>query len=151
MADPKHTLPPFLETKVTLEKYRGWLAAKAAAHARRDQGRFASWVSGAKYRDAIHAAVLASNGKDSYTGEELQWEMIGTYNNAESQLGKHQYKAGFALLPTLDHVVADDPAAGFCICAWRTNDSKHDLNTAAFVDLCKKVLEHHGYSVAKPI
>ena len=144
MGTSKHTLPPFLETKVTLEKYRGWLAAKAAAHARRDQGRFASWVSGANYRDAFHAAVLASNGKDAYTGEELQWEMIGTYNNAESQLGKHQYKAGFALLPTLDHVVADDPAAGFCICAWRTNYSKHDLNTVAVVDLCKKVLEHHG-------
>ena len=151
MVSSKHTLPPFLGAKVTLEKYRGWLAAKAAAHARRDQRRFPAWVSSAKYRDAIHAAVLASHGKDAYTGEELQWELIGTYNNAESQLGKHKYKAGFALLPTLDHVVADDPAAGFCICAWRTNDSKHDLNTEAFVDVCKKVLEHHGYAVSKPI
>jgi hypothetical protein len=63
--------------------------------------------------------------------------------------GRHGYKAGFALLPTVDHVAAEASEASFRVCGWRTNDAKNDLPFAAFLELCEKVLIHAGYRVAK--
>ena len=99
------------------------------------------------YKDAIHSAVVSSAGKDAYTGEQLSWDLISTYDNDSSKAGKHLYKAGFALLPTVDHVEASSKSASFKVCAWRTNDSKNDLSHTDFIDLCKRVLEHEGYTV----
>jgi hypothetical protein len=149
MPDRKRPLPPFLEGQVQLSVYERWLTRKAAAHLKRDRKRGYESISGAAYRDAIHDAVVASDGKDVYTGEELDWGLISTYNNNDSESGKHGYKAGFALLPTVDHIESSVSKSGFCICAWRTNDAKHDLSHHAFLDLCKKVLEHAGYRVAR--
>jgi len=149
MPASKRLLPPFLEGKVTLAAYERWLQRKAAAHARRDQKRFDHWKSGSNYRDQIHEAVLRSGGRDAYTGEDLDWSLLSKYNNEESKAGRHGYKAGFALLPTVDHIESDNRIAAFCICGWRTNDAKHDLSTASFLTLCEKVLKHHGYTVAK--
>jgi len=127
--------------------YERWLARKAAAHLKRDRKRGYENISGAAYRDAIHEAVVRSGGKDVYTGEELDWSLISTYNNDDSEFGKHGYKASFALLPTVDHIESSISKSGFCICSWRTNDAKHDLSHQAFINLCKMVLEHAGYQV----
>jgi hypothetical protein len=106
-------------------------------------------VAGASYRDAIHHAVLRSEGRDVYTGEMLHWHLISQYKNEESKAGRHGYKAGFALLPTVDHVDASSSSAAFCICGWRTNDAKHDLTANEFVELCVRVLKNAGYSVER--
>ncbi|ABO55014.1 conserved hypothetical protein [Burkholderia vietnamiensis G4] len=145
----KRQLPPFLIGVVSEELYLRWLLRKAQAHVVRDRARGMS-ASGAQYRDAIHAAVLASEGLDHYTGERLDWHLISKYANAESQEGRHHYKAGFALLPTVDHVEASAVAASFKICAWRTNDAKNDLSVEGFFALCARVLEHAGYRVEPP-
>jgi hypothetical protein len=149
MSPAKRLLPPFLEGKVDRPTYERWLKRKAAAHAKRDQKRFEHWKSGSDYRNEIHEAVLRSNGRDAYTGEELDWSLISKYDNEESKIGRHKYKSGFALLPTVDHIESDNRVPEFCICGWRTNDAKHDLSLAYFLALCEKVLRHHGYSVAK--
>ncbi|MGB4924802.1 MAG: hypothetical protein WBO98_11565 [Candidatus Nitrotoga sp.] len=149
MSERKHPLPPFLEERIQPLVYKRWLARKAAAHLKRDRKRGYENITGAIYRDAIHEAVLQSDGKDVYTGEELNWCLISTYNNSDSESGKHGYKAGFALLPTVDHIESSVSKPGFCICAWRTNATKHDLSHQAFIDICKKVLEHAGYRVEK--
>lgn len=144
----KQRLPGFLESIVTEETYHRWLFLKARAHVKRD--RLRGYVcSGAGYREAIHAAVLESNGRDAYTGEALNWALISTYDNEASKEGRHGYKAGFALLPTVDHVDATATEATFKICGWRTNDAKHDLSIDAFLDLCRSVLLHAGYRVEK--
>jgi hypothetical protein len=121
------------------------------AHVKRDRKRGLSTVGGALYRDAIHGAVLRSQGVDAYTGEALDWHLISQYNNDDSKEGRHHYKAGFALLPTVDHVEASSSSASFLICAWRTNDAKNDLSQAGFIDLCKKVIIHAGYRVEGPV
>lgn len=149
MPERKRLLPLFLEGQVQPLVCERWLARKAAAHLKRDRKRGYENITGAAYRDAIHAAVERSNGKDAYTGEKLDWSLISAYNNSESESGKHTYKAGFALLPTVDHIESAVARSGFCICAWRINDAKHDLSHQAFIDLCKKVLEHGGYVVTK--
>jgi hypothetical protein len=136
-----------LPESVPADTYERWLQRKAAIHARRDRKRgFPAATCGA-YKERIHAAVLASEGKDDYTGEPLAWHLIGTYDNAESKEGRHHYKFGFALLPTVDHCDVTESTMRFKICGWRTNDAKHDLPLGEFLDLCRKVLEHAGHRV----
>jgi hypothetical protein len=148
MADRKRSLPQFLEGRVHPQEYERWLKRKAASHFKRDRKRNYHNITAAAYRDAIHQAVLQSKGRDFYTGEELDWSLLSQYDNHESESGKHAYKAGFALLPTVDHLDSSLPNSGFCICAWRTNDSKHDLSYQAFIELCIKVLKYANYSVS---
>ncbi|HEX8669281.1 MAG TPA: hypothetical protein VF727_13015 [Allosphingosinicella sp.] len=136
-------IPHFLEGRVHQEAYTRWLHRKAATHLKRDRKRCQHEITGSQYRHGIHAAVCASGGFDFYTGEALDWEKISTYSNDESQAERSEYKAGFALLPTVDHVVLDDGRYEFVICGWRTNDAKNDLCRAEFIDLCRRVLAHH--------
>jgi hypothetical protein len=145
----KHLLPPFLEGIIDPDDYEHWLTRKAAAHVKRDRKRAQSDVMPALYKEAVHAAVLRSDGRDAYTGELLDWKLISTYNNEDSKAGKHSYKSSFALLPTVDHISAGATEASFHICSWRTNDAKSDLSFEGFVELCQKVLTHAGYSVQK--
>lgn len=134
----KHTIPAFLEDIVTPEKYERWLQRKAAAHVKRDRNRGRGATRSA-YKEAIHAAVILSDGRDSYTGEDLDWKLISTYKNEDSKAGRHGYKSRFALLPTVDHIDAGATESSFRICAWRTNDAKSDLSPANFIALCTKV------------
>jgi hypothetical protein len=145
----KHSMPPFLDGVVSPEAYERWLVRKARAHVKRDRERGHSAPTVALYKEAIHAAVVLSEGVDAYSGERLDWKLISRYNNEESKAGRHGYKAGFALLPTVDHVDAGATEASFRICSWRTNDAKNDLSLEAFLELCQKVLTHAGYSVQK--
>jgi hypothetical protein len=145
----KHSMPPFLEGVVKPEKYESWLGRKASAHVKRDRKRGRA-ASVSLYKEAIHAAVVLSGGKDAYTGEHLDWARIGTYDNDESKAGRHGYKAQHALLPTIDHVDAGASEASFRVCAWRTNDSKNDLSVASFLELCQRALEHAGFTVVSP-
>ncbi len=133
---------------VNADRYEKWLNAKATIHARRDRKRGYLGATRSKYKESIHAAVIASNGVDYYTGEVLSWHQIGTYNNAESRSGRHRYKAGFALLPTVDHYELGESQLTFRICGWRTNDAKNDLAYDDFIELCTKVLKHAGFSVS---
>src|SRR3712207_1499413 len=102
----KHSMPPFLDGEILPETYERWLGRKAMAHVKRDRNRGHSAATIALYKEAIHAAVVLSEGRDAYTGEQLDWTLLSKYNNEESKAGRHGYKAGFALLPTVDHVSA---------------------------------------------
>jgi hypothetical protein len=144
----KHSMPTFLEGKVKPIAYERWLHRKAAAHLKRDRKR-GHTCTGATYREAIHAAVVLSDGRDAYTGEELRWDLISTYKNEDSKEGRHAYKARFALLPTVDHVASEATEASFRICGWRTNDAKNDLSLESFLELCQKALSHAGYRIEK--
>lgn len=147
MADRKHQFPHFLIGRVDPEAYERWLKRKATAHVKRDRRRQHFDATRAGYRDAIHEAVILSGGRDAYTGEELDWHLISQYDNDASKAGRHHYKSGFALLPTVDHIEAASTSAAFKICAWRTNDAKNDLSIDAFRDLCARVLRHSGFRI----
>ena len=147
MPSKLHALPTFLAGRVDPLIYQRWLARKAAAHLKRDRKRGYEGISGSMYREEIHKAVLVSEGRDFYTGEELDWSLISKYNNDDSIVGKHAYKAGFALLPTVDHIESARKNSGFRICGWRTNDAKHDLTHEEFVHLCRLVLQKAGFNI----
>jgi hypothetical protein len=138
----RYPVPDALE--IPHATYLRWLRRKAAAHVKRDRNRFPDRdLTGESYRLQIHQAVCDHGTHDFYTGEELNWKPVSTYDNAESKLGKTAYKLGFALLPTVDHVFEPDGTWRFVICAWRTNDAKNDMSHAEFVALCQRVVAHH--------
>src|SRR5579862_5742578 len=136
-------LPPFLEEIVKPKAYARWLKYRAIAHCKRDCKRGNVIATPRDYRKAIHAAVLSSGGLCHYTGENLAWPLIGTYNNEESKKGRRAYKASLAKLPSVDHVGDGLHEPDFVICGWAVNDAKGDLNLADFLALCRKVLKHH--------
>jgi hypothetical protein len=136
----KYQLPEFLASEVSQAQYERWLHRKAVAHVRRDRKRGNPTAAIADYKVAIHKAVEECEGRDAYTGERLDWTLISQYDNDESKSGRREYKAGFALLPSVDHVADGTGPADFKICAWRTNDAKSDLSYQDFLDLCRKVV-----------
>lgn len=144
-----YDLPEFLVGRVEQPKYAKWLERKARNHARRDAKRYKASVSAGQYMAAIHQAVLKSEGRDAYTGQDLQWEKIGSYDNEQSKEGRSLYKAKLALLPTVDHV-GSSVGDGFAICGWAVNDAKNDLSLADFVKLCGRVLAHHRSASLAP-
>ena len=146
----KYQLPSFLSGQLTQEVYERWLRRKSQEHVRRYRRRGNETANGEAYRDAIHSAVVESDGRDSYTGEELDWSLISQFNNDSAKELKGDYKHGFALLPTVDHVGNRIGAAEFKICGWKTNDAKNDLDMPTFLDLCRVVLEYNGYVVTEP-
>ncbi len=142
----KYQLPPFLEGIQTQEVYERWLHRRAQAHVKRDRKRGNRNAKNAQYKIAIHHAVLASKGLDAYTLEELDWRLLGRYNNEEAKIQGRDYKKGFAMLPSVDHVGDGLGAPDFKICSWRTNDCKSDLSLDELVAFCRKVLRAHDSS-----
>ena len=120
--------------------YPGWVQRKAVTLSKRDQKRGGSG-NVQEYRLAIHAAVVASQGHDYWTGEWLDWALIGTYDNREAAAGKGEHKKQYAMLPTIDHR-SNRPEPDFVICGWRTNDAKHDMTPQELLAFCTAVLNH---------
>lgn len=129
---------------ISQETYIRWLRRKAAAHVKRDRKRCEHEITGEEYRRLIHAAIVEHGTHDFYTGEPLNWQLVCTYSNEDSQAGRSEYKAGFATLPTVDHVMGKDGRYDFVICGWRTNDCKNDLSYQEFVEVCRLVVERAG-------
>lgn len=148
MKTRKFQLPDFLERFTSYVVYERWLARKAAAHVKRDRKRGNAAAGNSVYKIAIHEAVCRSDGRDAYTGEMLDWSLISTYNNDESQANRRRYKAGFALLPTVDHLNDGLGPADFAICGWRTNAAKSDMSYGEFVALCRRVVAQAGSDAA---
>jgi len=142
MADTKYELPSFLEGKTSREDYRHWLQRKAQAHCRRDNKRGFPGVSQAKWKEAIHKAVLDSSGRDYYTGKRLHWELLRKYKNEDAKGKGIKYKRKFAHLPSVDHFDPSQRKPDFRICAWYVNDSKGDLTIEEFLNLCGTVLAY---------
>lgn len=135
-------LPQCLAGKCSQANYTHWLYGKAAAHVKRDQKRGNLVCDTNLYRRAIHDAVCSGGDRDAFTGEELQWNLIRKYNNAESKLGRRPYKKQFALLPTVDHLDEGLGQPMFAICSWRTNDCKGDLSVEELTNFCHLYLAH---------
>lgn len=138
----KYEIPAWMGKHPTQAQYTRWLGRKAAALLKRDKRRARNKSTVADYKAAIHKAVLASEGKDAYTGEPLKWRLVSKYNNEKSRAAGRKYKSKFALLPTVDHVGDGKGRPQFRICSWRVNDAKNDLSYGKFVKVCRAVVAH---------
>jgi len=144
MSEAKYGVPECIREKCSQAKYSRWLHAKATTHVKRDRKRLNSGCTVKQYKQAIHAAVTAGGNLDYYTGEELDWSLVSTFDNAAAMEGRTKYKKSFALLPTLDHAEDAHGRIKFVICSWRVNDMKSDMSQAEFYELCDRVLGHHN-------
>lgn len=147
MASTKYGLPSFLSDKITPEAYLRWLSRKAMAHVKRDRKRGNAVATRESYMLAIHDAVVTSDGRDAYTGEELEWHLLSKYDNVAAKAGRREYKKSLWLLPTVDHVGDGTGTPDFRICSWRTNDCKNDLSSDELREFCRAVLAHHASGV----
>lgn len=126
-------------------EYFRWLKRKASSHIARDRKRYLpDKYTVCCYRRRIHDAVLRSNGKDEYTGIDLDWSLINQYNNASSSEKKATYRKKFYNLPTLDHTYNKNDPTDFRICSWKVNDAKNDLTLDEFIKLCETILKFNS-------
>jgi hypothetical protein len=143
MRESKYPLPDCLRGKCAPAKYSRWLARKAQAHVRRDRKRNGKGsCTAARYKAEIHRAVLAGGDRDFYTGELLDWSIIGKFENDAAKAGRSPYKRAFWLLPTVDHTFDERGKQKFVICSWKVNDAKSDLTLKEFHELCESVLRY---------
>lgn len=140
MSAEKYTLPSFLRGRFLENSYKQWLYKKARACYNRDEQLGKCLGTREKYRKMIHKAVVNSKGRDAYTGENLEWELIGEYNNNDSKKQGKRYKKKFDFLPTVDYLGEYDN--DFVICGWRTNDCKGDLTQEELKEFCERVQKH---------
>lgn len=137
----KHQPPPWVAEHLDPATYNNWLRGKAQGLVRRDEQRGGSYtVSEAKA--SVHAAMVACEGRDHWTGETLREDLLGIYDSDESGLRGGAYKKELAMKPTIDHRNSE-PVCDFVICAWRTNDAKHDMSIDELKEFCRLVLEHN--------
>jgi hypothetical protein len=109
----KYERPDFLPSEITQDIYEKWLRRRAKDHVKRDRRRGNTTATIAAYKIAIHRAVGHSGRQDQYTGETLNWALVGQYSDVEAKAGGRCYKAKFALLPSIDHV-GDGLAGVYC-------------------------------------
>jgi hypothetical protein len=140
---PIYFPPDFAKGKCTVRQFRKWLKDRTRTLYCRDvelKRPYALNSSWSTYTHMMNDA--AQHGQfDPYTGVELTWEEIDTWN-PDLARGNREYAKAFALMPTIDHI---DPAADvleFEICSWKINSCKGNLNPQEFVDLCKRVVEY---------
>ncbi len=151
-AVPRYPLPPVLTGICDAKAYHKWLDCKADELQKRDK-QFKRPVgvkfSQSQYKEKIHAAVMANNGTDPYTGDSLRWDLIGTWNDMRTaERGAPSAQAAmpkeFFLLPVADHVDPDSGDLEFEICSWIVNEGKSRQTPQEFIDLCRKVVENRG-------
>ncbi|MDG1874509.1 MAG: hypothetical protein P8J27_11400 [Mariniblastus sp.] len=147
-SETEFPLPPWLFDTVSARKFGRWLDQKARTHVRRDRRRGNQIATVVLYKQAIYDAVLRCEGVDAITHAEMDWQLIGTYDSAQSKSSGRSYKRRFNGLPTLDHCDDGLGAPNFQICRWDTNDCKGDLEMDEFLSLCIQVLSAQGYKVS---
>jgi hypothetical protein len=138
-------LPLFLIGIVTQTKYTNWVHRKANSLFSLDRRRhriFPTKYHWGDYAAAIHAAACMVGLYDSFTGEALRWDLIGTWTGKKKlqAIGPYGvFDRDFELLPTVDH---KDPNAGVLqleICSWKINCCKSYLRPDEFIALCNQV------------
>jgi hypothetical protein len=141
----KYPLPDFLKGKCTQSFYSKWLANKADDLMNRDMKHDKPYMHGIslmEYRRKIHEAVIETGLYDPYTGDELRWDLIGTWDADRIPADSGKYKKKYALMPTVDHIDPEATTLELEICSWQVNDCKSDFNPADFAAFCVKVVEH---------
>ena len=135
-----YSLPEKIKGQCDEETYNSWLYRRAASLLKRDRKHHVV-ATLKEYRDEIHQAVLTAADTDAYTGERMNWGLIGTYNDGDARTGGKAYRRRFAEMPSIDHDYDRAGSFQFRICSWRTNDCKSDLSVEELIIFCRKILQ----------
>ena len=140
----KYFLPDFLQGRVELSVYRKWLIEHGCSLFIRDAKMKRPCAAGSNetiYTELIHAAVQRSGKSDPFTGQELAWEIINTWDTKAPWAHDPAVMKKFAPLPTVDHKYPSAAALDFEICSLAINESKSSLTPEEFVAQCGKIVE----------
>lgn len=143
----KYHLPDFLKGRISERVYDSWLNERANTLRQRDIKKkrpYAVATTKGMYKEKIHKAVVDAGQYDRYTGDELQWELISTWDSEKAKQGGDEYKDKFLLMPTVDHKDPKSTTLEFEIVSWLINDCKSGLDPEQFIALCKKIVAHRG-------
>ena len=140
-------LPPYLEGIMTLDTYRKMIETKAHHLFVRDQKGNRPCVKGqtcAGYKMEIHRTFLANGPLDPYTGDPMDFALIGVLDPGLARKDGRVFMKKFGKMPTIDHIDPDATDLKFEVCSLLVNECKNDLNADEFVGLCNKVVAFRG-------
>jgi hypothetical protein len=144
MADCIFPLPAVLQGLMTPPEYNKLVRVKAWALFKRDRKRKLSVALTSSidlYKETVNKAFASSGRLDPYSGEELRYDLIGTWDPDKAGTDS-DYEKEFYLMPTIDHVDPYGDGLAFEICSWEINCCKSFLNPEEFLRLCNKVVRH---------
>lgn len=140
----KYPKPSFIP--VTQSEYQNWLSRKSKSIVSRFLKKDNKKMKLEEVKIKVHEAIYKSDGVDFYTGEKLDWHLIGKYDGKKAKEGGLEYHRKFALLPAIDHY-QNRKLLDFVVCGWTVNDAKNYLSHVEFVELCRKVLRHYDNKI----
>jgi hypothetical protein len=149
----KYLLPDFLKGRCTLATYKKWLYVRARELFNKDLLRkkpYAVTGSVPFYKMLIHQAVNCGGRTDPFTGDTLQWELIGTWNSSVPTSHDPAVMKKFALLPTVDHIDPASDSLEFEICSFQNNKCKSSLNPSEFVAMCNRIVAYNNKPKCAP-
>jgi len=137
-----YPLPKFLaELDITQDKYGKWLDKITTPHLKRDRKRLSCHIDRKVYRAAIHKAVCSSNGKDYYTGLELDWKLLNHFSEKPIQATEKGIKRAHQdRVPSVDHENLDALKPVFRICSLMTNKCKSDYTLKQVIRFAENLL-----------
>ena len=146
----KYFLPDFLQGRVEQCVYRKWLIEHGSQLFIRDRRLKRPCAAGGNetvYTELIHAAVQSNGKSDPFTGQELAWEIINTWDTKAPWAHDPELMKRFALLPSVDHKYPSAVSLDFEICSLIINESKSSLTPEEFVAQCRRIVEFRGRSL----
>ena len=128
-----------------------WLNAKATQLRNRDKKRFRrlNWQIRDKnwYKCEIESAFgKCDDGKDYYSGELLNWDLLGRYGT------DYEYNVEIKRkVPSFNHVFEDNNTGTFhlVICSWLVNDMISDQRIEDVIFLCQKIKTHRNIAACQ--
>ena len=127
--------PAFVRAlKVPCARYGEWLEKQAQSCRLRDKREGKPGIE--EYRKRIHQAVLASEGRDFYTGEPLEWNRLNHVLPLSGGRKRHLQRGHY---PSVDHYTGTS-CLDFRLCSALVNHAKGPLSHQQFLELCQKVV-----------
>lgn len=126
-------------------EYAAWLEKQTNQIWNREaQKRKRAFATRQALKLALHQAASESTGYDPYSGARFFVKHIrkGWVDNQAHLKGNRHYRTLRRCMPSFDHVNGLGKKA-YELCTRETNSAKSFMSPAQFLDLCRRVTEHH--------
>ena len=119
--------------------YLKWLARESSRFFNNDMKHKIKSISRLEYKDAIHKAVLKNKDIDAFTGNLLNWKLLGKYDSKMAREHGRSYKVLYGDIPTATLINGGAGHTNISICAWKVDECKGELNFNEFSEICNAV------------
>ncbi len=141
--EKKYLLPDFLKNVCSEEVYWRWLGRESSRFLKNDLQYRIKTISRLEYKDAIHNAVLKYKDVDAYTGQILNWKLLGKFDSKMAREHGLSYKTLYSDIPTASLLKGGAGHTKIVICAWVVEECKGDLSFKEFSQICVAVTKNN--------